>query len=112
MAHDDTTQQDLDQINAMQASMEELEDVPSNATENATIGDIIAERLSRRDLMKNALAATTIAATIYPMATLAAYAKTPSTTPSFAFDEVSAGSSQTHHIARGHNADVLIRWVD
>ncbi|MEO1545082.1 MAG: alkaline phosphatase PhoX, partial [Pseudomonadota bacterium] len=46
------------------------------------------------------------------MATLAAYAKTPSTTPSFAFDEVSAGSSQTHHIARGHNADVLIRWGD
>ncbi|MEL7049749.1 MAG: alkaline phosphatase PhoX, partial [Pseudomonadota bacterium] len=95
-----------------QISMEELEDTPSNDTANNTIGDIIAERFSRRDLMKNALAATTIAATVSPMALLAGCSEAPSTTPSFNFDEVSAGSSTRHRVARGYRADVLIRWGD
>ena len=37
-----------------------------NATDNPTMGDIIATRYSRRDLMKNALAVTAISATMGP----------------------------------------------
>lgn len=30
----------------------------------------------------------------------------------FAFSEVAAGSDQTHHVAEGYDADILIRWGD
>ncbi|MEO1206315.1 MAG: PhoX family phosphatase [Pseudomonadota bacterium] len=101
---------------------EEIEDCPSNTSPNDTIGDIIADRLSRRDLMRGALAASTIGVTIHPMAMLAAHAdeatkpdvspRPINTTPSFKFTELKAGSSEHHYIAEGHNADVLIRWGD
>ncbi len=94
---------------------EESEDIGSNPTSNPTIGDIIAARLSRRDLMRGALAATTIAASVSPLALLAATkARTEgsNTTPSFNFREVAAGSDENHHVAEGYDADVLVRWGD
>lgn len=101
---------------------EEIEDTPSNGSDNLTMGDILAERLSRRDLMCHALAVTTMAATLSPLAMLTATAQSakpkidaPSpinTTPSFNFTEIKAGTSQTHDIAEGYNADILIRWGD
>jgi hypothetical protein len=89
---------------------EEAENAGRNPSDNPTIGDVIAERFSRRDLMRGALAATAIAATVSPMAIAAAQAANP--TPSFNFKEVTAGSDENHHVAEGYDADVLIRWGD
>ena len=66
---------------------ERSEDAGTNESANPTMGDIIAERLSRRDLMKGALAVTAIGAAISPLAWIGAReadAQTASTTPSFA----------------------------
>ena len=43
---------------AGQLTMEEAEDAGSNPSDNATLGDIVVERLSRRDLVGGLLAVT------------------------------------------------------
>lgn len=104
---------DADAEAPLDRAREEAEDQPTNTAANATIGDVIAERLSRRDLMKGALAVTTLTATVSPMAMLAACSEDPTaTTPNFNFYELSAGSSDRHYVADGYDASVLIRWGD
>jgi len=96
-------------------AFEESENVGSNRSANPTIGDIIAERLSRRDLMKGVLAATVVSAAVSPSALLAAgeaRAESANTTPSFNFKEVAAGSDERIYVAEGYDADILIRWGD
>ncbi|MGQ0455786.1 MAG: PhoX family protein [Hyphomicrobium sp.] len=87
-----------------------MEDVGANPTTNATIGDLIAARLSRRDLGRGLLAATALAATPSLLAQPAQ--ATDAAVMTFAFDEAAAGSDATHHVAAGYDADVLIRWGD
>jgi secreted PhoX family phosphatase len=94
---------------------EEAENAGSNSSPNATLGDVIAARLHRRDLLKGTLAVTAIAATVSPLALTAAgkaHAQGSNTTPSFNFREVAAGSDERHHVAEGYDADILIRWGD
>jgi secreted PhoX family phosphatase len=94
-------------------AFEESENAGSNTSGNATLGDVIADRLSRRDLMRGVLAVTAIGVSVSPLA-LAARAQglAGTTTPSFDFKEVAAGSDERHHVAEGYDADVLIRWGD
>ena len=47
---------------------EESENVGSNPTDNPTIGDVIAARLGRRDILKGALGVAAMAATVSPLA--------------------------------------------
>ncbi len=91
---------------------EDLEDAAANSSSNPTIGDVIAERLSRRDLMQGMLATTAMTAAVSPAVLLAACSEDTSSTPNFNFPEVSAGVSERHYVADGYNADVLIRWGD
>jgi secreted PhoX family phosphatase len=97
------------------APFDEREDVPSNSSANPTMGDVVAERLTRRDLMRGALAVSVVSTTVVPLA-LAAVSRPvraqPAPKSSFSFAEVTAGSDQTHHVAAGYDADVLIRWGD
>ncbi len=91
------------------------EDTPANSSLNATIGDVIAERLSRRDLIRSALAVSVMTSTIAPLALAAAARPVGAANgvrPSFVFAEVEAGSDTTHHVADGYHADILIRWGD
>lgn len=101
----------------LSVAFEEAENAGVNVSANATIGDIIAERLSRRDLMKGALAVTAINAAVSPLALAAAEqaraAEAANTAvPTFDFAELTAGSDETHHVAEGYDADILIRWGD
>jgi secreted PhoX family phosphatase len=92
--------------------MEESEDIGRNPTANPTIGDVIAARFGRRDILKGALGVAAIAATVSPLALAAAdgnYADAPSR---FRFQELEAGVDDNHHVAAGYEADVLIRWGD
>jgi len=94
---------------------EEAENISSNASCNPTMGDVIAERLSRRDLMKGALAVSTLGAVVPPLVLLAtdeARAQGTNATPSFNFQEVAAGVDDKHYVAEGYDADILIRWGD
>ena len=49
------------------ASLLEHEDAaPQNPTDNATMGELISQRFSRRGLLKGALAVSAISATVEP----------------------------------------------
>ncbi len=91
---------------------EEAEDTGTNDSANPTMGDMIAERLSRRDIMRGGLAVAVMSATVIPTAIEQAKAQTASTTPSFNFKEIAAGSDEKHYVAEGYDADILIRWGD
>ncbi|MEC9367128.1 MAG: PhoX family phosphatase, partial [Pseudomonadota bacterium] len=92
---------------------EASEDKGRNTSGNATMGDVIARRYGRRDVLKGALAVGAIAATVSPLA-LAAAAEKPGNPmmTRFDFPELAAGSDESHHVADGYDADILIRWGD
>src|SRR3712207_3302047 len=91
---------------------EGTDEVASNPTGNPTMGDIIAARLSRRDLVRGALAAATITATVSPLALAAARKANAAVGLSFDFPEVAAGVDENHYVAEGYDAQVLLRWGD
>jgi secreted PhoX family phosphatase len=88
------------------------EDNGSNSSRNDTMGDIIARRYSRRDVMRGSLAVAAISATVSPLAMIAAKTARAEGSPRFVFDEVPAGVDAKHHVAPGYDADILIRWGD
>ena len=54
------------------SKLEEADGPGLNPTQNRTMGDIIAARFSRRSFMKGSMALSAIAATVSPVALLAA----------------------------------------
>ncbi|MGH6816095.1 MAG: PhoX family protein [Hyphomicrobiaceae bacterium] len=66
---------------------------------------IVAERLSRRSLMKGVVAVSALAVSGVPIARAQAGS-------AFSFKELKAGSDERHHAAEGYDAQVLIRWGD
>ncbi len=91
---------------------EESENVGRNPSANATIGDVIAARYDRRDFLKGGLGVAAIAATVSPLAILAASQAQADIPSRFKFTEIEAGVDANHHVAEGYDADVLIRWGD
>src|SRR5690606_14262627 len=89
---------------------EASEDIGRNPSAAPTIGDVIARRFGRRDLMRGALAASAVAAAFGP----AALASRPAAAAAsrYAFDELARGVDETHHVAPGYDDDILIRWGD
>ena len=81
---------------------------------------LIGRRLSRRQLVRGSIA--TGAALSLPMAIgcaapttnsgAVAAANTPAAPARFAFEEISRGSDQTHHVPPGYETDILLRWGD
>jgi uncharacterized protein len=92
-------------------AFEESENVGRNPTENPTIGDVIAARYDRRDILRGALGVAAIAATVSPLA-IAASQQAHAQGGRFPFREVAAGVDEKHHVAEGYDADILIRWGD
>ena len=76
------------------------------------MGDIIAARFSRRNFLRGSLAVSAIAATVSPIALITAETARAASGSAFSFDEVEAGVDETHHVAAGYDADVLLRWGD
>lgn len=94
-------------------AFEAAENEGSNLSAGPTMGDLVAQRLSRRDVAKG-LAAVAVAAEIaWPQALAAAAPPTAEAPERFSFPElVVAPGSPTHHVAEGYDAEVLIRWGD
>ncbi|MEX0838639.1 MAG: PhoX family phosphatase [Parvibaculum sp.] len=77
-----------------------------------TLGELWSRRLARRDVLKGiGKAALLASASTLP---LAACSDTPDFAPNdiFGFEAVPHGVDETHHVAGGHTADILIRWGD
>ena len=98
-------------LNRSQAA-EAAEDAGSNPSPNPTLGDVVAARFHRRDLLRGALAVGAIGAVVAPRALAAAQGASRETASPFPFTELPAGSDERHHVAAGHDAEVLIRWGD
>jgi secreted PhoX family phosphatase len=92
--------------------LEAADGPPRNRTDNPTMGEIIAVRFSRRGLLKGALAASAISATVSPLALLAADRARAAAASAFSFTEAEAGVDETHHVAEGYDAKILLRWGD
>ncbi|SFU84840.1 hypothetical protein SAMN02799631_02655 [Methylobacterium sp. 174MFSha1.1] len=89
---------------------EAAEDAGSNPSPNPTLGEVVARRFDRREILRGGLAGSlavaAISATLAPRAVAAAQPET------FPFRELPAGADERHHVAEGHDAEVLIRWGD
>ena len=88
----------------------EIEDIGSNPDPRRPIGELIAERLSRRDLLAAAGAAALLPA-------LPALAQDSGNTPhggpsSLGFTELRHQMAQRDAVAEGHEIQVVIRWGD
>ena len=108
-----------DQFSSRGEYFESLEDIPVNPSQEPTLGDLIHRRFNRRELLKGALgvvAVGTLARLSLGGAAEAASAasgrSSSAAASDFAFDEIAHGVDQTHHVAPGYSADILIRWGD
>ncbi len=94
------------------ADFELSDDTPANPLRTPTFGDIVNRRLGRRHTVKGMLAVTALSAAGTAGLWPAAGREAPAQGSVFAFDEIEAGIDETHHVAPGYDADVLIRWGD
>jgi secreted PhoX family phosphatase len=91
---------------------EEAEDRGVNPSLNATLGDVVAQRLSRRDVMRGALAVSVAGSAMASLLRSGAAVAAPHTGGAFDFAELTVVDDARHHVADGYDADVLIRWGD
>ncbi|MEW5420823.1 PhoX family phosphatase [Amorphus sp. 3PC139-8] len=92
--------------------LEEAEGEGLNPTTNPTMGEVIAARFSRRGFLQGSLAISAIAATVGSTALLTANKAAAQSGSRFSFEEIEAGVDETHHVAPGYDADILLRWGD
>jgi secreted PhoX family phosphatase len=88
------------------------DDVPLSPADRDSIGDIIIKRYSRRDMMRGTLGVVAAAALFGPAALASKNARAETVADRFNFAEVAAGVDETHHVADGYQADILLRWGD
>ena len=80
------------------------DDIGVNASTATPLAELIDVRLSRRDMLKGAMAGLF---GISGCATMPGGDKPP-----LAFAEVPRSLDETHHVAPGYSAQVLVRWGD
>ena len=94
-------------------AFEAFDDIPTNPHLVGTIGDVIQQRYGRRGFLQGSLGVAATAS-LFGATALTAPKQAAAATPEsrYVFDELTWGNDETHHIAEGHDADVLIRWGD
>ena len=91
-------------------AFESHDNVPLSPHGSDTIGEIIARRYSRREMLRGTLGVAAATALFGPALLAGGRAKAVRTPDRFAFAEVEAGVDETHHVAEGYRADILLRW--
>ena len=86
------------------------DNVPLSPAEGDTIGDIILKRYNRREIMRGALGVAAATALFGPALLSRNAARAEDALDRFAFEEIAAGVDETHHIAEGYQAEILLRW--
>ncbi|MBX7145733.1 MAG: PhoX family phosphatase [Alphaproteobacteria bacterium] len=91
--------------------IENSDDIGSNDTNNKPMVEIADIFLSRRNLIKTT---SIVGAAAFLSSSIArfAFADNLETLPYITFEGISHGIDETHHIAKGYNADILLRWGD
>jgi secreted PhoX family phosphatase len=103
---------DTDKFATRAEACEASEDTPTNTSPATTFGDVVALRyVDRRSILKGMTAVAAVTAAATPFQALLSRAAYAAAKP-FAFDEISHGVDETHHVSPGYSADVLIRWGD
>ncbi len=94
--------------------MEVAEDNTTNPTDSQTFGDVVNQRLGRRDALKGMLAVTALSGTTGVIASVltADSVEAAHHGATFNFKEISHGVDEKHHVADGYDADILLRWGD
>ena len=93
-------------------AFEAFDDIPTNPNLSRTIGDVINARYGRRDVLRGMLG---VSASTALFGTSALVAPTPAgaePTSRYVFDELEWGNDETHHVAPGYDAQILLRWGD
>lgn len=93
---------------------EAFDDIPTNPNLSNTIGDVINARYGRRDVLRGALGVSATTALFGTSALIApSQAEAAADGDSrYKFDELAAGNDETHHVADGYDAQILLRWGD
>ena len=92
------------------AAFEAADDAATSPTGRDTIGNVIAQRYARREVLRGVLGVS-VSTALFAPAALRASAQSRSKA-TFQFSELAAGIDTTHHVATGHEANVLLRWGD
>ncbi|UWR21094.1 PhoX family phosphatase [Sulfitobacter sp. S190] len=93
-------------------AFEAFDDIPTNPNLQRTIGEVISERYSRRELFRGALAVSATTALFGTSALIAPKGAAAASTSRYNFSELAWGNDTTHHVADGYEADILLRWGD
>ncbi|QJF51682.1 PhoX family protein [Roseobacter ponti] len=93
-------------------AFEAFDDIPTNPNLSRTIGDVINRRYGRRDVMRGILGVSATTALFGTSAIIAPKQASAAAAGRYNFDELAWGNDETHHIAEGYNADILLRWGD
>lgn len=93
-------------------AFEAFDDIPTNPNLTNTIGDVIHRRYGRRDILRGALGVTASTALFGTSALVAPGQANAAPMGRYVFDELDWGNDETHHVADGYEADILLRWGD
>ncbi|NIA68485.1 PhoX family phosphatase [Pelagibius litoralis] len=101
-----------DEFASKGAAFEASEDVPTNTNLANTFGKIAERRYGRRDVMRGALGLAATTALSGTLGTLGGIKTAEAADGRYVWTEIEHGVDETHHVAPGHTADILIRWGD
>lgn len=94
-------------------AFEAFDDIPTNPNLSRTIGDVINARYGRRDVLRGVLGVSASTALLGSAALLTPHSAAASPKVSrYNFEELPAGNDETHHVADGYDAQILLRWGD
>jgi secreted PhoX family phosphatase len=93
-------------------AFEAFDDIPTNPNLDRTIGDVINARYGRRDVLRGALGVSAATALFGTSALVAPTQANAMGSSRYNFTELQWGNDETHHIADGYDADILLRWGD
>ncbi len=103
--------QQSDEFGNKAEAYEAFDDIPTNPNLGNTIGDVINRRYNRRDVMRGALAVSATTA-LFGTSAMIAPKSAVAGTDRYNFTELTWGNDETHHVADGYDAQVLLRWGD
>ncbi len=106
------TKTDLSHYSNRAEAYEASEDVPANRSNAPTFGDVVNRRFGRRDVLRGALGVAAMGAIAGSGLLGAGPRQALAASASYNFSEIAHGVDETHHVAPGYRAEVLIRWGD
>ena len=106
--------QDRKEFSNAAEAREAEDDIPAHDNIANNIGEILERRYGRRRILSGVLGG--LIGGIAGLCNLSwsnkLLAQSTAPLPSFNFKELKSGVDETHHVAEGHVADILIRWGD